>query len=96
MKKIPKERNIYHHWRYDPSTDEAFLDPDEAENSGYAYYIDGGWRLTDRDHDTVDDPYIYKKVLDVLRDRSPSPDVPGNYNTSKLHYGRPVLVKKVY
>ena len=96
MKKIPKEKNIYHHWRYDPVIDEAFLDPDEAENSGYAYYIDGGWRLTDKDHDTIDDPYIIKKVIGVLRGKDPDPNVPDNHDTSKLHYGQPVPIKKVY
>lgn len=48
--------------------------PDRKE--GYAYAIQGGWRLTTSDHKKVVDPYIKKLILTALRGESPLPPLP--------------------
>jgi len=91
MKHIPEENRVYRQWSYDPNIDEAYIDSDnDSEYNGYVYRIDGGWRLTDRDHDAVDDPYIVNKVMDALRGGNPVPESPNDYNFEKLHYGQPL------
>ena len=34
---------------------------------GYAYKIEDGYRITDRDHHPVEDPYIAHRVLETLK-----------------------------
>jgi hypothetical protein len=94
MKHIPEESRIYRSWSYDPHLDEASIDSrNESDQNGYVYRIDGGWRLTDKDHNAVDDPYIVRKVMDSLRGDQPAPEGPNDYNFEKLHYGRPLPMK---
>jgi hypothetical protein len=93
MKHIPEERRIYHHWSYDPYLDEASLNDKNAEQNGYAYRIDGGWRLTDKDHNFVDDPYIVRRVMDQLRGTQPNSSPPNDYDFTALHYGQPLPVE---
>ena len=89
MKNIPKERRIYHRWGYDPHDDSIYInDRDDLDNNGYAYRIQGGWRLTDQDHDAVDDPYIVRKVMEALRGDENSSE-PADYHFDRLHYGQP-------
>jgi len=92
MKHIPENRRIYRRWGYNPNIDEAYIDVDEddSENNGYAYRIDGGWRLTDRDHNAVEDPYIMRKVMERLRGNGITPESPNDFNFEKLHYGQPL------
>lgn len=91
MKDIPEEHRIYHRWSYDPYIDEVYIDADnDYELSGFVYRIDGGWRLTDRDHDVVNDPYIVRKVLESLRGNELYPTTPNDYDFSKVHYGQPL------
>jgi hypothetical protein len=92
MKDISKDRSIYHHWGYDPNADVVYLnDGREFDFNGYAYRIDGGWRLTDKDHDPVDDPYLVKKIMGALNgDNGEEPIEPNDYNFEKLHYGQPL------
>jgi hypothetical protein len=91
MKEIPEQHKIYHHWAYDPYMDEAYIDGNqECDQQGYVYRIDGGWRLTDKDHDAVDDPYLVRKVMDALRGDDPEPIAPDDFNFNQLHYGQPV------
>jgi len=40
---------------------------------GYAYPIIGGVRVTDQDHDAVDDPYVARKVLEAIQSASADP-----------------------
>jgi hypothetical protein len=92
MKHIPDEHRIYRHWGYNPYIDEAYIDVDndDFENTGYAYRIDGGWRLTDKDHNSVDDPYIVRKVMEGLRGDEVVPESLNDFNFEKLHYGQPL------
>lgn len=93
MKHIPDNRRIYHHWGYDPSSDAVYLnDESNHDINGYAYRIDGGWRLTDREHDSIDDPFIIRKVMTALNQSPDEGDsfTPRDYNFSKLHYGQPL------
>lgn len=95
MKEIPEQYRIYHRWSYDPYIDEAYIDTDDDhEQSGYVSRIDGGWRLTDREHDAVDDPYMIRKVLERLRGDEPDPIAPDDFNFAKLHYGQPLPIKE--
>jgi hypothetical protein len=94
MKDIPDERKIYRRWRYDPHLDQVFLDAKKSEVRGYALRLDGGWRLTDIDHNTIDDPYITRRVMETLRGiNKRKSSVPNDYNFEKLHYGRPLPMK---
>lgn len=90
MKHIPDDRKIYHTWGYDG--DAVYLNDDEDyDQNGYAYRLDGGWKLTDRTHDAVDDPFLIKKVIGALNGESgESPIEPKDYNFEKLHYGQPL------
>ena len=37
--------------------------PNDPDNElGYAYRIDGGWRITNDEHDPVEDPFIVDKI----------------------------------
>lgn len=89
MKNIPDERKIYHRWGYDPHDDSIHINErDDFDQNGYAYRINGGWRLTDREHDAVNDLYIVKKVMEALRGGEGAPE-PSDYHFDKLHYGQP-------
>lgn len=89
MKSIPKERRIYHRWGYDPRDDSVHINErNDFDLNGYAYRIDGGWRLTDEEHDAVDDPYIVRKVMEALKGDSNAPE-PSDYHFGRLHYGLP-------
>ena len=89
MRHIPEERSIYRRWGYDPYDDTVYInDRKDLDQSGYAYRIDGGWRLTDEEHDAVNDPYIIKKVMEALRGGADAPE-PADYHFGKLHYGQP-------
>jgi len=35
---------------------------------GFAYKIKGGWRITDRDHKPVTDPYLTEQITRALKD----------------------------
>ena len=48
--------------------------PDRME--GYAYSIQGGWRITDAEHHKVEDPYLKRLILSALRGESPPPPLP--------------------
>ena len=91
MKDIDEERKIYRRWRYDPVTDEAFLDSKDGDIRGYAIRLDGGWRLTNMDHDTVDDLYITRKVMQALRGATRQASItPHDFHFNQLHYGKPL------
>jgi hypothetical protein len=53
---------------------------------GFAYSIKGGWRITDRDHKEVEDPYLIKLVVSTL-DGAPLPTHPAH----PRHHGMPAL-----
>jgi hypothetical protein len=38
---------------------------------GFAYRIPAGWRITNRDHGQVEDPYVVQRVLESLRANYP-------------------------
>lgn len=95
MKEIPDQYRVYHHWSYDPYIDEVYIDDEyDHELSGFVYRIDGGWRLTDKDHDVVDDPYIIRRVLDKLRGNDIYPSAPDDYDFTQIHYGEPLPIKE--
>lgn len=49
--------------------------PDRRQ--GYAYSIQGGWRITDDDHKSIkDDPYLEHLILKALRGEVPPPPLP--------------------
>lgn len=45
-------------------------DPVDKANQhrGFAYRIGGGWRITDREHKPVEDPFVYSQIIKSLRD----------------------------
>jgi hypothetical protein len=92
MKHIPNDRSVYHRWGYHPHDDAVYLNDDnDHDQNGYAYRIDGGWRLTDRDHDPVKDPYLIGKIMGTLNGKNgEEPILPNDYNFEKLHYGQPL------
>jgi hypothetical protein len=92
MNLIPENRRIYHSWGFDPHVDVVHInDKKDYDQNGYAYRINGGWRLTDREHDPVNDPYIVKRVMGALNgDNGQKPIEPMDYNFDKLHYGQPL------
>lgn len=67
---------------------------------GYAYRVGRGWRLTDWEHNAIDDPFINAAVLRALRkaegEYHPHPhmdweeieDAPEEFD--RFHYGLPV------
>lgn len=65
---------------------------------GYAYRIKNGWRLTDWEHQPVEDPYIHKSVVDAINNeegmRVASVEEPtwepAELDFDRLHYGRPL------
>jgi hypothetical protein len=92
MKHIPNDRSVYHRWGYHPHDDAVYLNNDnDHDQNGYAYRIDGGWRLTDKDHDSVNDPYLIKKIISALNGNNGEESItPNDYNFEKLHYGQPL------
>ena len=92
MKHIPNDRSVYHRWGYHPHDDAVYLNDDnDYDQNGYAYRIDGGWRLTDKDHDSVQDPYLIKKIIGTLNGKNGEESIsPNDYNFEKLHYGQPL------
>lgn len=38
-----------------------------ARLNGFAYKIQGGYRITDEDHKKIDDPFVIKQVLTALK-----------------------------
>lgn len=62
---------------------------------GYAYPIGNGWRLTDYEHQPVEDPYIVNQVVrrlnheDGPQRRSEGSWQPTEYDWDCLHYGLP-------
>lgn len=62
---------------------------------GYASHIGGGWRITDLEHQPVDDPYIVQQVVRRLNHeegpeiRSEGSWQPSEFNWDRLHYGIP-------
>jgi hypothetical protein len=67
---------------------------------GYAYRIGRGWRITDWDHKTVNDPYVIGQVIREIRKKEgavlPHPDLTAWEETGdepsfdNFHYGLPV------
>ena len=92
MKHIPTDRSIYHHWGYEPYKDSVYINDDnDYDQNGYAYRIDGGWRLTDREHDPVNDPYLIGKIMSALNGHNgEEPIIHDDYAFTKLHYGQPM------
>jgi hypothetical protein len=91
MKHIPEERRFYHRWGYDPMHDDVHLNDDnDYDHNGYVYRIDGGWRITDQDHDAVGDPYITRKIMELLRGDQEENVTPNDYDFNQLHYGHPL------
>lgn len=69
-------------------------DPDKTH--GYAYRINNGWRLTNYEHQPVDDPYVVNQVVRALTGKGAS-QRPGEslyepieQDFERLHYGLPV------
>jgi hypothetical protein len=94
MKQIPDKSRIYRRWSYDPNKDQAHIDNDgKFDQNGYAYRIDGGWRLTDKDHDSIDDLHIAKRIIDALKGNNSIEPTLNDYNFEKLHYGQPLPMK---
>lgn len=62
---------------------------------GYASHIGGGWRITDLEHQPVEDPYIVQQVVRRLNHeegpeiRSEGSWQPSEFNWDRLHYGIP-------
>lgn len=56
---------------------------------GFAYRVPGGWRLTDWDHQPVDDTFVVSRVLDALRGKHSTPPSFGATDFERLHYGQP-------
>lgn len=48
--------------------------PDKVQ--GYAYSIEGGWRITNDEHNEIKDPFIIKRVLQKLRGEYPEATLP--------------------
>ena len=92
MKDVPRDQIIYQKWGYHPYNDEVHLNDDkDHDQNGYAYRIDGGWKLTDIDHNKVEDPYLIKKIIQALGGRASENAIePKDYNFTKLHYGQPL------
>jgi hypothetical protein len=55
--------------------------PHPSRVHGYAYRIQGGYRITDWDHKALKDPHIMKAVRDALRNR---PKPPNNHSSATL------------
>lgn len=62
---------------------------------GYAYPIINGWRLSDLDHQPVEDPYIVNQVVRALN-HDESPEIrsegswqPVEFDWQRIHYGLP-------
>lgn len=49
---------------------------------GFAYSIQGGWRITDDDHKAVEDPYIIRKVEQALSRKHPPKVLPTGFLSS--------------
>lgn len=43
---------------------------------GFAYSIEGGWRITNDEHSEVKDPYVVRKVVQKLREKYPEEPLP--------------------
>lgn len=62
---------------------------------GYAYPIINGWRLTDLDHQAVQDPYIVNQVVRALnhedgpQKRAEGSWQPTKFNWDRIHYSLP-------
>jgi len=86
-------KKFYHHWSYDPNTDTVTIDKGKTgEDHGYAYRIDGGWRILDVDHKKVKDFYIFPKVLEALRGETEEAGEAKDYDFDHLHYGQPLEI----
>ena len=66
---------------------------------GYAYRLNGGWRLTDWEHKPLEDHFVASRVLLALRGKDPvrgpesGPEdawTPVNHDYDRLHYGLPM------
>ena len=74
---------LYYRFVYDPQTGESELHHNDEEHPanikyhselskpdayhGYAYRIGKGWRVTDWEHNPLDDPYVNASVLKSIR-----------------------------
>jgi hypothetical protein len=72
---------VYYRWSFDPKVGVAlshnegkidalmnYRDGSTADSvDGYAYRIGNGWRLTDREHRPVEDPYVVSQVVRKLQ-----------------------------
>ena len=86
---------LYHKWSFDPNSNEIAIDGDKiGEDNGYAYRLDGGWRITDIDHKKVEDFYIINKVLEALKDKKNTEGEDHDYDFDSLHYGQPLEINK--
>jgi hypothetical protein len=54
---------------------------------GYAYRIDGGWRLLDYEHKPLTDPYVKNRVLNAIVRREGDP-APGPIEQAQPDFGR--------
>ncbi len=65
---------------------------------GYAYRIDGGWRLHDYDHKPISDPFVRAQVAKAIHDKeNPSEmgeddswDDGDQIDWHRTHYGHPM------
>lgn len=55
--------------------------------NGYAYKIQGGYRITTDDHKKLEDPYVVKAVLSALKGEQPKKPLP-----HIRHHGMPTDV----
>lgn len=67
-----EDKHPAHHMTHDELAPQV-THPDKVH--GYAYSIEGGWRITDDDHKEVD-PFIVRQILKALRSRHPEKPLP--------------------
>lgn len=89
----PENKPFYHRWSYDPKTDAVTIDEGKTgEEHGFAYRIDGGWRILDSEHKKVKDFHIFPRILEALKGDKTKVVDHRDYDFDRLHYGDPIEI----
>jgi hypothetical protein len=89
----PEKQPCYHRWSYNPMTDDVTIDEGKTgEDHGFAYRIDGGWRILDSDHKKVKDFHIFPRILEALKGGKEEVPDHRDYDFDRLHYGDPIEI----